>query len=147
DQNASKLAEDILKAATVMLNEDARRLPTTSLGYRETANFTPMPLAAVAEKLEEQFGVRPDVVREDSRWLDRRDLMQLEGIGVSVLRAGGMSRAVPFADYALSAMEIQGTEVTGPLASLRLQTKLPSQPLTTFEGDRYLFRLIEAQPA
>lgn len=147
DQNASKLAEDILKAATVMLNEDARRLPTTSLGYRETANFTPMPLATVAEKLEEQFGVRPDVVREDSRWLDRRDLMQLEGIGVSVLRAGGMSRAVPFADYALSAMEIQGTEVTGPLASLRLQTKLPSQPLTTFEGDRYLFRLIEAQPA
>ncbi len=147
DEQAERLASDILKAATLMLNDNARQLKSTQMGYKETEGFTPMSLADVAEKLDAQFGVRPDIVREDSRWLDGEALSQLPGIGNSFIPGDAQRMGVPFTQYVMSTVELQDESVRHPLATLRLQAKLPSQQLTSFTGDRYVFRLIEAQRA
>jgi hypothetical protein len=100
----------------------------------------------VADQLQRQFGVRTDVIREDSRWLDAKELAELPGIGTSALIGERDREGASFVQYVLSSREIADPEDRSPLIMLRLQAKLPSQPLVSpVSGDRYLFRLIEAQ--
>jgi len=145
ERAAERLAAEIFKAATLILSEDARQLRADETGYRVTEGFVPISLSQVADRLQQQFDVRPDVIREDSRWLVADDLANLPGIGQSRL-AGDADQGASFVRYVLSAREITGDDTANPLTMLRLQARLPSQPLTDpATGDRYLFRIIEAE--
>lgn len=143
-ERAGDLADRIIKAARSQLLDDARSLPEKE-GYRDIpADWTPMPLTAVAEAVQQdaQLGVLPDVRGFGERWFDMRDLAELPGIGRSVTTG---SRPIPFPVYAMSTREISPDS---PAASLtRMQVGLPSAPLVDGQGTRYLFRLTAAEPA
>lgn len=146
EQKAEELGDRMMKAAQAMLAHDARALKEAD-NYREVpADWAPMALSQVAAKLQEQFGVLPEVVRVEDRWLDRDALAKLNGIGSAILPIGG-NRSASLAEYVMSAREL-APKSDDPLISLRLQVKLPSQALLGGTGDtRYLFRLTAAEAA
>lgn len=143
DERATDLANRIIKAAQAQLNEATRTIKETG-GYREfPQGFTPVALDAVARQIQKQFGILPDVRREDSRWLDAGDLAALPGIGRS---AANGRPGEAFTAYVLSARELQPKN-DNPLIALRLQVGMHSVPTVGMEGSRYIFRLIKAEPA
>ena len=146
DQKAAELGERMVKAAAAMLTNDMRSLKEDN-GYRDVPSaWSPMPLSAVATKLQEQFGVLPEVVRLEDRWLDRSALASLPGIGQGIVPVGG-TRRVGLVDYVMSARELK-PKSDDPLVSLHLQAKVPSQPLLNYmDGTRYLFRLTAVEAA
>lgn len=100
-------------------------------------DFTPTPMAQIADRIERAFGLGPDYVRIDDRWLTADELEALDRIGaVSV-----------FAPYVLSAVELRGTSEDAEQSQLPLQVGLTSTPFGDDDGNTYLFRLIDAQAA
>jgi hypothetical protein len=139
---AAELGERIVKAAQAMLLEHVRSLPV-SQGYRELPEaWESLPLETVGQKLQEQFQVMPDVVREDGRWLTEEDLGQLPGIGSATVVS---RQTVAFPQYAMSVRELNRGE-EHPLANLRLQAGMPAMSLRSFDGSLFIFRIIEASP-
>ncbi len=144
-ERASELGDRVIKFAQAMLLEDARSLEQRN-GYREVpAGWTPMALEQVAVKVQQQFGILPDVHRHDDGWLTRVLLQGLAGIGSSYV-ASHQPR-VGFVPYAFSAKRFAGPAVDASMGSLKLQAQLPSTPLVAPDGGRYLFRLLDAQPS
>lgn len=145
EQKAFELGDRMIKAAAALLAGDMRSLKEEN-GYHEMpASWSPVPLSAVATKLQAQFGVLPEVVRIEDRWLDRAALAKVAGIGDAILPMGGNRRA-GLVDYVMSAREFK-PKSDDPLISLRLQAKAPSQPMVSMDGTRYLFRLTAAEAA
>ncbi|HEX7008709.1 MAG TPA: hypothetical protein VF184_01920, partial [Phycisphaeraceae bacterium] len=143
DQKAQALATQIIKTASQMMQAQLRAFPEAADGYRQLpADFTPTPLQTVAQQLTERFGVPVQVHAYTSSWVSAEDLATLPGIGQSWLI--GQS-SVLFEDYVLSAKELE-PEADHPLAMLRLQVGVPSEPLSGFDGSQYLFRLTAAEP-
>ncbi|MCC7146742.1 MAG: hypothetical protein IT443_09870 [Phycisphaeraceae bacterium] len=144
NQRAAELADKMLqKARAILTVEDARNLPQQDGYYQIPEGWQPMALAAVADRLAEEFKVRPDVVVRDNEWLAPEELSFLPGIGQAALLGGAVMAS--FGDYVLSAKELEPAKDNLLLVE-RLQTSLPSKTLRDQEGTRYLFRLIEAQP-
>lgn len=143
DGKATELIDRMAKTAQAILLDDARHLDESG-GYRQIPpGWEPMPLSAVAEQLQRQFGVLPDVTRRDDRWLTRQELGELAGIGSAGVVAG---RAVaPFDQYVFSCRELLGDGGEHPLGPLRLQAKLPGATLQSADGTRYIFRVIGAE--
>ena len=143
DQRARSLGQRMITAARAIFSEHDRPLRENS-GYKQISDdYKSLSLAALADQLNQQFGVLPDVVRRDDRWFDAEALSELPGIGSSVLE---MDQAVKFADYVLSAKELEPAPDNGLLVH-RLQAKITSAPLLGFDGSPYIFRILEAQPA
>ena len=148
EARARELGDRMLKEAQGLLLDDARQLSDVA-GYRDTAGWEPMSLAKLAAELQERFGVLPTVVRLDGQWLTAKELAQLSGIGNSRIHEGTRStrrNQVTFSDYVMSARELSPAPENA-LLTLRLQTRLASVPMIDDAGHRYLFRLIDAQPA
>ncbi len=142
-EKAQELAERMIKTAQAMLVENARHLEQTAEGYRTvTDSFVPRPLEEIAAQLQEQFKVQPTVARHENGWLTGDLLATLPGIGSSSI-AG--KRNFAFVDYMLSCRELEPAD-DNPLATLRLQAKLPSLPLQSFDDSRYLVRVLAAEP-
>ena len=144
DQRASDASDRIVKSAQAMLLDEARALGTAQGYFVVPDNWQPMSLEDVADRLENQHGIRPDVRRHVDSWQTAQDLVALPGIGSSAVVG---RRPVPFLQYVGSVREMLDPEKKShPLASLRLQTKLPSTVLLgNTQPDRYLFRLVEVQ--
>ena len=142
-ERGNALGEKIIRTARARLLEQVRSLPRKN-GYLVLGDdFKARSLSELAQSLQEEFGVLPDVIRIDDRWLNPDDLTTLGGISTSTV-AG--DREVRFPDYVLSARGFE-PDPENPLLTLRLQTGVPSEPMRSFEGSWYLFRLIEAHPA
>ena len=141
---AEKLAQKMVTAARSTLTDNMRNLKRDEGYLAVAADWEPIPLRKVAERLQSSFGVLPDVTRRDDSWLSADDLRQLEGIGHATLPLA--RRRVSFDDYVMSVRELC-TDDKNPLLTLRLQVKSPSHALRQFDGTRYLFRLIDAQSA
>jgi hypothetical protein len=144
DAKATEQIDRMAKTAQAVLLDDARHLDESG-GYRQIPlGWEPMPLSAVAEHLQRLFGVLPDVTRRDDRWLTRQELAELAGIGSAGVVAG--RTMAPFDQYVFSCRELLGDGGGHPLASLRLQAKLPGATVQSADGTRYIFRLIDAEP-
>ena len=144
ETEAEKLLQKMVNAARSKLAADVRSLVRKD-GYRlipDDAKWT--PLDQVAQDLQRRFGVLPDVTRLDDRWLDMAALAKLEGIGGSSLPLH--DRRYSFVDYVASVKELGAAE-KHRLRSQALQTRVPSHALEDLKGSRYLFRLLDAQPA
>ena len=140
-QEAEDLAQRMVSAAQAMLLSDARPL-TQQGGYRVIPDdFEPTALTEIADRLEDEFGVRPKVQQRRDTWVPVDQLSALPGLGGAHL-AGRPQ--VSFTDYVASARELDPAD-DDPLVALRLQTRLASQPVATQAGDRFLFRLSAAQ--
>lgn len=140
-KQAVELGQKMVKAAQAMLQENLRAIPQSE-GYRVLPeDFMPVALAQVADKLQQQFKVRPDVVKRDEAHLSRNDLTALPGIGQSVVGQG-----VPFVEYVMSARELPQPSESN-LATLRLQVGVPSQPLVGNDQSLFIFRLTDAKAA
>ncbi|MCX5659318.1 MAG: hypothetical protein NTW19_06290 [Planctomycetota bacterium] len=143
DQRANDLANRAFKLAQSILSEEVRKLKDEG-GYRVVpADFKPVSLESVAQQVQKQFGILPDVRREDDRWLGASDLPLLPGVGRS---AANGRQSEPFAAYVLSAKEMS-PKSDNPLVALRLQVGVASVPTIGIDQSRYLFRLIAAEPA
>jgi len=147
-QQAQELADRIVaRVRSSMMGPDISKLPQQDGYYVLPADWRPPTLREMADQIQQEFGLRPDVRIYDQDWLTAAELTNLPDISQAVL-AGGRVRA-PFAQYVLSAHELapktDDLRNVNPLVVERLQARVPSQVLIDREGNRYIFRLIEAQ--
>ncbi|MCC7408853.1 MAG: hypothetical protein IT442_12325 [Phycisphaeraceae bacterium] len=144
DQKAQELADRILRRARgILLSEDARNLTQEGGYYVLPEGWQPMGLRALAQRLETEFSVQPDVVIRDQGLMTLEEIGQVPGIGEAAVVSG--DQVAGLADYVASAKELE-PEAGNPLVIERLQVNMPSKPLADRGGSRYLFRLIEARP-
>lgn len=143
EQRASDLATRILKFVQAALSEQTRRLKNDGGYLVIPSDFKPVSLESVAQLAQKEFGLLPDVRREEGRWLTALDLPAVPGLGRS---AANGRPTEPFAEYVMSAKEL-APKSDNPLLALRLQVGVPSVPMVGLDGSRYLFRLIAAEPA
>ncbi|MCC6581191.1 MAG: hypothetical protein IT440_12205 [Phycisphaeraceae bacterium] len=148
DSEASKLADRIIKSAHALLLRDARNLAIQATGYREIpADYKPASLEDIAKSIQQQFGVLPDVVSDDQRWLNMQDMAALPNLGMSVVMG---KETVRFPSYVHSVQELSPA-ADDPTTALRLQVGLPSMPLRSMSqlsgntGGRGLFRVLAAE--
>ncbi len=144
-QRANELSNREVKAAQSLLLDEARGLESVNGYYVVPPGWKPKSFDEVADELERQHGLRPEVHTIDNRWLTAADLVALPRIGRSVLVG---RRPVPFLQYVGSAKEFASAQRKNPLMSLRLQAMIPSSVLESPQHrDRHLFRLLEVQPS
>lgn len=156
NQRAWELGEKIVAAAVAQMTAPLKEFREES-GYRILpADFKGPALSAVAESIQKQFGVLPDVQRVEDRWLDRDAVEMLPGFGRSMLP----SQRTITTDYVFSAKEFapkaevksdaKTSESKTPIEvarKLRLQVGVPSVPVVDMTGTRYLFRVTAVQPS
>ncbi len=129
---------------SLLLTDPATRRLAEMNGYKVIpGDFEPPPLRVVAERIEEQYGVRPRIERVNERWVPAEELPDLTGIGRAVLAP---QPNVSFYQYVMSARELEPPS-DNPLLLRRLQVGLPSDVLRGADGSRYVFRLTAAEPS
>lgn len=156
---AQALRDRMLKFASGLLREQEMRWPRddTSGYYNIPDGLIPLELETVAKAVQEEYGVLPDVVRIDEKWLKvPDDLLSLTDIGDAYLATGsGAARQT----YPLAAMRTAQGVFPGyidslrelkppanhPLIPLRLQAKVVSRPMVDGSGDGYLVRASAAE--
>ncbi len=146
-QRAGAMGERMVKEAQGLLLDNTRSLQTQD-GYKviDGEKWQPIPMEQVAQDLQSNYGLLPDVVKRESQWIDAKDLANIEGIGAARIITGPTQQNPPsFADYVLSALELK-PKSENTLVSYRLQAGMPSVPLRDGAGNVYLFRLTSAQP-
>ena len=161
DRRAWETGEKMMAAATTQLAASLKDFREEA-GYKNVpADFKGTPLSVVAEALQKQFGVLPDVERIEDRWLDRAGVEQLPGFGRSV-QSSNQGQLLTL-DYVFSAREFwinadaksdaktdaKSVVKTASDAArrLHLQVGAPSVPMVGETGTRYLFRVTAAQPS
>lgn len=139
-EQAEELAQRIVARARAMMIVDLRRFDRTD-GYMAIPDdYQPLPLAQVAETIEQEFGIRPNVSIRDQQWLDAQHLSLLPGIGEAWLLTPQFE--APFAAYVMSAREVEPAD--SRLLTERLQVNAPSRGLKDAAGNHYVFRLLDA---
>lgn len=142
-QLAFELVEKMAKAAYGYFNEDTRGMAKQD-DYRVVGDRSKLKaMREVAERLEKEFGLLPEVRSADGAWVNAADLSGLAGIGQSRL-ADNIN--VDFRSFVLSARELE-PEKDNPLLPRRLQVGLVGSPMIGIDYTRYLFRLTAAEPS
>ena len=142
---ADAQAREMIKAAQSILGADSRALPRNEQGYRDLpTDWQPVALQDVATQLQERFGVLAEY-RRGGAWITRENLGEQEPqLSQSLLMDAGTPALAE--DYLFSVRELKPTE--SPLTKqLRLQRGIVSEPVQSFMGSYYLFRVTEAEPA
>ncbi len=142
-EKAYALVEKMTKTAFGLLYEDTRGMDKVD-DYRVIGDITKLrSMREVADKLEDEYGFRPEVVKGNSGgWVTEQELWMLPGIGQTVLAD---NYNVTFAEYVLSARELK----PGPdnrLLPRRLQVGLAAAPMMDISRTQYIFRLTDAEP-
>jgi hypothetical protein len=143
DERADRQAMQVIRAAQTLMREDdaVRRLPVDGAYRALPADFSPMSMEQVAERVQQRHGVLPEV-RQTRDWRSIRELRELPGLGRAVLVG---RREVEFVPYVMSAREMEPAR-DNPLIPLRLQVGIPSEPLRSADGSYHVFRLTDAEP-
>lgn len=142
-EQSDDLGQRIVTRARAMMLEDLRQFDRVDGYLQIPADYQPMPLAAVADGIEREFGLRPNVSIRDSQWQTESELAIAPGIGGAWLVSERIS--APFPAYAMSVREVEPAADHGLLVE-RLQAKTPSRGVTAVNGDYFLFRIIDAAP-
>jgi hypothetical protein len=100
-------------------------------------------LEQLAADVQKQLGVLPAVTSKSEQWLSSDDLGKLPGIGSAHRPSNGQS----FPNYVLQSAEPLMPVPSKADESAVLSLLEPSQPLEDADGNVYLFRLTDAQPA
>ena len=141
-QLAFELVEKMAKAAYGYFYEDTRGMAKED-DYRVVGDLTKLKtMREVAERLDKEFGLLPEVRSAGGAWVNAADLSGLPGIGQARL-ADNIS--VDFRSFVLSAKELE-PDKENPLLPRRLQVGLVGAPMIGIDYTRYLFRLTDAQP-
>jgi hypothetical protein len=149
-QRAWELGDKMVAAAITQLSAPLKDVPEEG-GYKAIpSDFKAPALSAVAEAIQKQFGILPDVQRLEDRWLDEDMVQKLPGFGEAQILSGQGSAA----DYLFSAREFWAkpgekpdvkNAPTDPMRRLHLQVGVPSATVFAGEGDRYIFRVTAVQ--
>ncbi len=150
-EKAEALRERMVKFASGLLGEKEMKLPRDGeTGYLKLpGGFLPYELEVVAEAVQKEFGVLPDIERYDEKWLKvPQGITGMPDIGDATLTVGSGSAAqsYPLWYYLASVRELNPA-TDHPLLSLRLQTKAAGRPITDASGDGYIVRVLDAEPS
>ena len=146
EQRAFEMVEEMAKDAYGLLYEDMRGMAKDE-DYRLVGDAELTPLREVADKLQADFGMLPQVRAMTATWVTADKLVTLPGLGQSFLASElAAGRQVTFTQYALSAKELEPAS-DNPLLLHRLQVGLASTPLISLDGSRHVFRLTAAEPS
>lgn len=144
EQEARRTQDEIVSWVAARLSQEERRLEPGERGYRDVPeDYQPLSFDELASRVQERWGVLPDVVRVEDDWLTREEVIGLEGFGSAYLEASGREYAVQ--TYVFSVPEVEPAE-TNPLLALGLQVGVASRPVRDDTGDRYVFRVTAAEP-
>jgi SurA-like N-terminal domain len=142
DRRAFELVEKMAKAAYGLFYEDTRGMAKED-DYRVVGDVTRLKsMREVADRLEADYGLLPEIHSETASWIDADDLADLPGIGTSTLAD---NPRVDFRSFVLSARELEPSK-ENPLLPRRLQVGLAGSPMMGQDRSRYIFRLTDAQP-
>lgn len=143
-QKTSQKVERITDAAQNLMRQPLRRLDDDEDGYKIIPDdLVPPPLAEVADRLEENYGIALDIGRATDSWVSLRNLQTLGPLANTVM--ADRQPAVPFSQYIASAKELD-PDPRNPLVPLRLQVGTPSETMVGFNNDNsYVFRLTDAE--
>jgi len=142
EEQAFELVDKIAKSAYGLLYEDTRGMAKDG-DYRVIGDARLTPLREIADRLETDFGLLPQVRSLTQAWINDDQLANLPGIGQSFLAS---NPRVDFRSYVLSTRELE-PETDNPLLPHRLQTGLAGSPMISLDGARHVFRLQLAEPS
>lgn len=137
ESKARPLQAEILKFIQAELQRDVAALPSDEKGYRKLEGHTPLSLEALAQQVQEKFGILPDVVKLDT-WQSLQEISQLPGFGKASLEMPG--RPLPVTTY-IASLPALGLDKEGQLAGLKLQAGMASRTVADFDGNAYVFRI------
>ncbi len=140
DEQARARQSQIVKFIQAQLNKPIASLPTDEQGYKQLLGHQPVSLNDLAQKVQKEYGLLPDVTRIENRWLTLKDVSELEGLGKASLEVSG--RPLPVAAYVASLRELKLPQAQA--IPTKLQINLPSQPVTDTDDNAYFFRVIAA---
>jgi hypothetical protein len=145
DREATKKQEQIVKWIGAAMNDPLRQVHSGNDGYLQIpADFKPANLEDIAKEAQKQFGVLPTVVRIDDRFLARKDINELKGLGEASVTVGNGS--IGAADYAMVVKELN-PPANPTVAVLHYQLHVPSRVLTGEDGTQYILRVDAADAA
>lgn len=143
DRRAEQLSAKVIATVQGMLAENLRGQPEADGYLNLTEGFTSLPWNEVNEVVQQEHGVTLRVMGDPNQWVAVNALPAVPGIGRSTI---GEGQGVPFAAYVSATKEL--AEDPGDiLRSLRTQVGVASKPLRGFDGNLYLFRLLDAEKA
>jgi len=147
DDRAERLAQRIIAQIEGKLSETLRGHPQKD-GYIELPEgFTLLGWQDIADAVQAKHGVTIQVMGNPDQWATLSELSGLEGIGQSTIGEDAQS-AKPFTTYVSATRRFtEGDDSIKVLRSLRTQVGVASKPLRDSDGNVYLFRLVEVQPA
>lgn len=144
DRKAELLGSKISATVQSLLAENQRGQSQVD-GYLELSeDFEPLAWDAIVKAVEDTHGVTLQTMGNPDEWIAVTDLESLPGIGQSMIGEGRDAR--PFTTY-VSATKTLVEDPSQVLRSLRTQVSVASKTLRGFDGNRYLFRLTDAQTA
>ena len=142
DQLAFELVEKMAKSAFGALYEDTRGMAKED-DYRVVGDTELTPMRQIADRLEEEYGFRPDIRNAGGAWVAADAFTTLPGIGQSRLSD---NINVDFAQFVQSTKELE-PESDNSLLPRRLQVGIVTTPMISMEGSRHVFRLTAAEPS
>jgi len=146
EDRAFELVDEMAKDAYGILYEDTRGMAKEG-DYRVIGDVSLTSLREVADRLEAEYGLLPQVRIVTDAWVNADKLINLPGIGQSFLASELMNnRQVDFTSYVLSAKALK-PETDNPLLPHRLQVGLAGSPMISFDRSRHVFRLTAAEPS
>ena len=144
-QLAQEKQNRIVKQISAELAESTRSLKRDNDGYFILPEgYIPASFEDISKQIQKDYGVLPDVIRIDNRWLDLPAINKLEGFGSAGFEVN--ENRVTTAQYISTARELD-PPANNPLAALHLQVNIASRSLTGSDGDEYIFRLTAADSA
>ena len=119
-QKTQELQQEIATDLQRLFAEDTRVLEERD-GFKVLpADYAPTPLAAIAQKIQEEHGVELEVIPDDGTWVSQQDLQSAMGFVSAMLRTMP-TRSVWFANdasFAISEMRLSTTTLSGRLGLL-----------------------------
>lgn len=142
-QKAAALADRMAKSALAQMFEAQRGLEEKS-GYKVLPeDFKPIDLQRIADDLDLEYQVEPQVFNETDHWTAVTALEQLPGLQYAMMQRRPQ---VSMTQYIMSAKQMEPAS-DNALVTERLQVGLPGSPLIGADRSRILFRLTAAEPA
>jgi len=147
DRKTEEKMQRIVKTILAELDQTTRTYEREDSGYLVVGRVP--DLEPIVEQIQRDYGVLPSIVRIEDRWVPINEIADLDGIGESylIVGSGANRRAISTAQYINTTRELIPAGAANPLASLRLQEDVPSQPVQDIEGNQYIFRVLETEPS
>jgi hypothetical protein len=148
DRKTAEKQDQIVKTIQAELAETTRNYERDGdSGYLIVGRLA--DFQAIALQIQRDYGVLPKIVRIEDRWIPIAEISDIDEFGGSfmIVGSGANRQAVPVAQYIALIREFVPAEMAdrNPLAALRFQRGVPSQPTEDIAGNRYIFRVLETE--